>query len=298
MSRRVLVLGATGMLGHVVWRECRDRFDAHATARTEYLGEVPARIFDPERLVTGFRAEEPGLLEAVLDRVEPEVVVNCIGVVKQDAAAADPVATILANALFPHQLAAACSARRARLIHVSTDCVFSGCKGGYREDDTPDPVDLYGRSKLLGEPSGSGILTLRTSMIGRELGRRNGLLEWFLSQDGEVRGFTRARFTGPTAPVLARAICDVIQHHPQLEGLWHVGAEPISKYDLLVLLRDAFGHEIEIVPDSEVVIDRTLNSSRFRAATGWAPPGWPEMTAELARHTHAGPESRHVLADR
>ncbi len=293
------------MLGHVLWRECRGRFDAHAAVRAEHFGEVVARVgesaagmFDEERLVTGFRAEDPVGIDIALDRTEPEVVINCIGVVKQDAASADPVATIVTNALFPHRLAAACRARRARLIHLSTDCVFSGRQGGYRENDNPDPTDRYGCSKLLGEPNDSGVLTLRTSMIGRELGRRNGLLEWFLSQKGKVRGFTRARFTGPTAPVLARAICEVIDHHSQLEGVWHVGAEPISKYDLLVLLRDTFGHEVEVVPDSGVVIDRTLNSSRFRAATGWAPPSWPEMTAELVDAPLAEPEPRHILADR
>jgi dTDP-4-dehydrorhamnose reductase len=298
MTRKVLVLGATGMLGHVLWQECRDRFDARASVRSTQLGELAARALDRERLVTGVRAEEPASIEAALDRTGAEVVVNCIGVVKQDPAAADPVATILANALLPHQLAAACSARGVRLIHVSTDCVFSGRKGGYREDDTPDPEELYGRSKLLGEPNGSGVLTLRTSMIGRELGRHNGLLEWFLSQGGQVRGFTGARFTGPTTPVLARAICDVIERHPRLEGVWHFGAEPITKHDLLVLLRDAFGIEVEIVPDPEVEVDRTLNSSRFRAATGWAPPSWPEMVAELAGVASAQSEPRQVLADR
>jgi dTDP-4-dehydrorhamnose reductase len=181
-------------------------------------------------------------------------------------------------------VAALCARRGIRLIHVSTDCVFSGRRGSYTERDEPDPVDLYGRSKLLGEPSGPGVLTLRTSMIGWELsGRRQGLLEWFASQAGAtVDGYTRAIFSGPTAPVLARVIVDVAERHPNLEGLWHVGAEPIAKHDLLLRLRDALALPVEVAPKDEVVIDRSLDSSRFRAETGWSSPSWDEMVAELA----------------
>jgi dTDP-4-dehydrorhamnose reductase len=224
------------------------------------------------------------------------VVVNCIGVVKQLGSTVGPADMIRANALFPHQLAEICVERGARLIHVSTDCVFSGRRGGYTEDDTPDAEDTYGRSKLLGEPAGPGVLTLRTSLIGRELESSRGLLGWFLSQSGEAPGFTGARFTGPTVPVVAKAIADVIEQHPGLEGTWHLGAEAISKYDLLVLLRDAFGLDLEIVADESVKVDRTLDSSRFRAATGWAAPAWPEMVTALAGDSAGRPESRWPVA--
>jgi dTDP-4-dehydrorhamnose reductase len=256
------------MLGHVLWRESRARFETFASIRESDL-EV--------------RAEDPGTVERALDETRPEVVVNCIGIVKQ--AVADPVTTIRVNSLFPNELAAVCVSRGVRLIHLSTDCVFSGRRGGYTEADEPDPVDLYGRSKLLGEPSGPGVLTLRTSMIGWELGgRQQGLLEWFAAQaGGSAKGFTRAVFSGPTAPVLARAIVAVAADHPELEGTWHVGADPIAKHDLLLALREALGLEVEIVPDDGVVIDRSLDSSRFRVQTGWSPPSWDEMVTELAQ---------------
>jgi dTDP-4-dehydrorhamnose reductase len=278
---RVLILGGTGMLGHVLWRACRERFDAHVTVRGDEPEPEAAAVLDPDRTITGVRAEDPRSIARALDATGAEAAVNCIGVVKQIVD--DPVTTIRVNSLYPHELAAACGERGARLIHLSTDCVFAGHKGGYTETDPPDPADLYGRSKLLGEPALPGALTIRTSMIGRELQTTNGLLEWFLAQrGGSVRGFTRAVFSGPTTPVLARAIADVLERQPDLEGLWHLGAEPIAKHDLLIRLRDAFELEVEIEPDDTVAIDRSLDSSRFQEATGWSAPSWDEMVAELA----------------
>jgi dTDP-4-dehydrorhamnose reductase len=283
-TARALVLGATGMLGHVVRRECERRMETFATMRSES---------DDRHVIAGVRAEDPDSVARAIGDTEPSVVVNCIGVVKQSSAAADAVGLVTANSLFPHQLAAECDARGVRLLHVSTDCVFSGRRGGYAEDDLPDPTDLYGRSKLAGEVSGPGTVTVRASMIGRELGTQNGLLEWLLSQPagGSVRGFANAVFSGPTAPELARAIVRVAADQPELEGTFHVGAEPISKYDLLLGLRDAFGLELEIERSSEPVIDRSLNSERFRAATGWNPPPWDRMVAELAATTDLQPEA-------
>jgi dTDP-4-dehydrorhamnose reductase len=288
---RVLVLGATGMLGHVLRRECERRTETFATMRSES---------DDRNVVEGVRAEDPDSVARAIDDTEPEVVVNCIGVVKQSPAAADAVSLITVNSLFPHRLAAECHARGVRLIHVSTDCVFSGRRGDYVEDDLADPTDLYGRSKLAGEVSGPGTVTVRTSMIGRELQTRNGLLEWLLSQPagGSVRGYANAVFSGPTAPELARAIVRVAADQPELEGTFHIGAAPISKYDLLLELRDAFGLELEIERSQQPVIDRSLDSGRFRAATGWNPPSWNRMVAELAATTDLQPEPTSDAARR
>jgi dTDP-4-dehydrorhamnose reductase len=296
--RRVLVLGGTGMLGHVLYRECSRRFDARATVRTDELGEVAATALDADRTITGVHAEDISTVERALRQSGAEVVVNCIGVVKQRASTIGPAEMIHANTLFPHQLAEICAERGVRLIHVSTDCVFSGRRGGYTEDDTPDPEDTYGRSKLLGEPAGPGVLNLRTSMIGFELESSRGLLEWLLAQSGEVHGFTEARFTGPTVPVVAETIAEIVEHHPGLEGTWNLGAEPISKHDLVVLLRDAFELDLKVVPDDRVKVDRTLDSSRFRAATGWTAAGWPEMVAELEGSRAGRPGSRWPVARR
>jgi dTDP-4-dehydrorhamnose reductase len=278
------------MLGHALWRESRERIDTRATVRAP----AGAPLEDAPGAITGVRAEAPETVERALDEARPEVVVNCIGVVKQIAAATGPTEMVRLNALFPHQLAAVCEARGIRLIHVSTDCVFSGRRGGYTEQDTPDPLDLYGRSKLAGEPAGPHVVTLRTSMIGWELGgRRQGLLEWFTGErGGTVRGYTGAVFSGPTTPVLSRAILTVAEHHPELSGTWHLAAEPIDKHNLLLGLRDALSLDIEIVPDDDVTIDRSLDASALRAETEWAPPPWEQMLAELAAEAPA-----HVVGE-
>ena len=218
-----------------------------------------------------------------IERVEPQVVVNCVGIVKQLAAARDPIASITINSLFPHRLARLCRDAGCRLIHMSTDCVFSGRKGAYTEDDLPDPEDLYGRSKLLGEVAEEGALTIRSSIIGRELASSNGLVEWFLAQAGKsVRGYRRAVYSGFTTLAMARIISEIIADQPALSGVWHVSSDPLSKYDLLLLVRQAYGVEVEVVPDDEVALDRSLDSSRFRAAAGFVPPSWPEMIREMA----------------
>jgi len=294
---RVLILGGNGMLGHVLWRTCRERFDTYATVRSEEPGDAADEMLDPDLTVAGVVAEEPRSVARALDETRPDAVVNCIGVVKQTIN--DPSTAIRVNALFPHELASACRERGARLVHVSTDCVFSGRKGGYTESDRPDPDDVYGRSKLLGEVAASGTLTIRTSMIGRELATSNGLLEWFLSQSGaSVRGFTRAVFSGPTAPVLSRAIATVLERHQELEGPWHLGAAPIAKHDLLLLLRQAFELDVEIEPDESLVVDRSLDSTSFRNATGWSTPSWHDMVVELAGTAEQYAAVRQGLARR
>lgn len=278
----VLVLGGSGMLGHRLWQTLDGRFDTYATVRKppdglECMG-APGR----GRMIAGVAAEDFGTVSKAVESVRPQVVVNCIGIVKQAEAARDPVASISVNSLFPQRLARECRERSIRLIHISTDCVFSGRKGGYTESDLPDPEDLYGRTKLLGEVEGTGCLTLRTSMIGRELGTSFGLVEWFLGQEGKaVSGYRRAIFSGFTTIALAEIISAVISGHPGLHGLHHVASEPISKFDLLSLIREVYGLHIEIQPDESVVCDRSLNGDRFRRATGLMAPGWPEMIRQM-----------------
>jgi len=276
---RVLILGAGGMLGHKVWELFRDRFDCRAAMRTR----LPLPLFHDERVIDGFDATNFDAARELIAKIEPDVVVNCIGVVKQIAAAHDPVASITLNALFPHIVARACAERGARMIHISTDCVFAGTRGHYTEDDVPDASDLYGRSKLLGEVTDDGALTIRTSLIGRELRTASGLVEWFLSnRGGSVHGYTNAIFSGVTTATLARILAEVVEQHPDLRGLYHVAAAPISKYDLLMMLNAATGAGVMIAPDDSFVIDRSLDATRFQAATGFRPPEWPEMIAALA----------------
>jgi len=280
---RVLILGGAGMLGHKLWQAYRDRFDAWVTVRSGFREYAPYGLFDPDRLLGGVDAFDFDTIVRALATVKPDAVINCIGIVKQLPTAKDPIISLTVNSVFPHRLANLCQAAGARLIHISTDCVFSGRKGMYTENDVSDVEDLYGRSKFLGEVQAPGCLTLRTSIIGRELSTTSGLVEWFLSnRGGKVRGYTRAIYSGFSTLALSRIIADVLERHPDLSGVYQVSSELISKFDLLCLLRDAFGIPIEIEPDAQVQVDRSLDSSRFRAAAGYVPPSWPEMVREMA----------------
>jgi dTDP-4-dehydrorhamnose reductase len=277
---RILVLGVTGMLGHVVADELAPRFDVHGGVRDVER----ARRLGVVGTLHAFDAFEPQTASALIEELRPAVVVNAVGLVKQLEEASRPSSAIALNALLPHRLAEASAAGGARLIHVSTDCVFSGdlpAPAAYTEDDTPDARDLYGLSKLLGEVDAAPALTLRTSIIGPELDRASGLLAWFASQDGgAVNGFTNAIFSGLTTRALARVIERVVVEAPALSGLYHVSAQPISKFDLLIALRDALGMTCEVRPVDEPVINRALDSTRFREATGIAIPSWTAMIDE------------------
>jgi dTDP-4-dehydrorhamnose reductase len=209
------------------------------------------------------------------------VVINCIGLVKQLAEADDPLLALPINAMLPHRLARLCDVASARLVHVSTDCVFSGARGNYIEGDSPDAQDLYGRSKLLGEVDYPHAVTLRTSIIGHELSSANGLVGWFLAQQGRVSGYRRAVFSGLPTIELARVIRDHVLPRPALRGTYHVSASPINKFDLLKLVARTYGKEIEIVEDDAVLIDRSLDSTRFRTETGYAPDDWPALVARM-----------------
>jgi dTDP-4-dehydrorhamnose reductase len=216
-------------------------------------------------------------LARIFGKVRPDAVINCVGLVKQLAESDDPLLTIPINSLLPHRLAALCRVGGSRLIHISTDCVFSGEKGGYAESDFPDADDLYGRTKLLGEVNSEHTITLRTSIIGHELAGNRSLVNWFLSQNGPVKGYTRAVFSGLPTVVLAKLIRDVVIPRPELHGLYHIAAKPIAKYELLKLVAEVYGKQIAILPDEKLIIDRSLDARRFQTATGYVAPEWEEM---------------------
>lgn len=230
-----------------------------------------------ECLLSGVDAEFHDSLVSVLERTRPDVVVNCAGLTKHKREAENPLFSVPINTLMPHRLAQLCQLIGARMIHVSTDCVFSGGQGGYVEDDFPDARDVYGKSKALGEVLYPHTITLRTSTIGHELESQFGLLDWFLSQEGSCKGFTRAIFSGLPTVVFAQVVRDLVIPNCALSGLYHVAAQPITKFDLLSLIADVYGKDIDIVPDDNLVVDRSLDAQRFRLATGYVAPAWPEL---------------------
>ena len=280
---RVLILGATGMLGHKLCQVLGPDFDVTGTIRGDYRDISKFDFFQPSKIVPQIDAMETDRLEQVIEETGPEVVINCIGVVKPLVESAGILNTNWLNSLLPHQLYRICRSKNIRLIHISTDCVFSGKKGNYREKDRPDAEDIYGRSKYLGEVKGVGVLTIRTSMVGMELGKKTGLLEWFLTnRGGRVQGYTNAIFSGFPTLHLARIIAGIITKHLDLHGIYHVSSEPISKFDVLTLINNAFGLNIEIEEFPDYRVNRSLDSTLFRKETGFTPLPWKKMVEELA----------------
>jgi dTDP-4-dehydrorhamnose reductase len=287
-SIKILVLGATGMLGNAVLQLFAQSPGYSVVGSVRSLNgslTLPAEF--RELLINGVDAENLDSLTQLIANVRPEVVINCIGLVKQSTLVYDPLVALPINALLPHRLAHLCGIAGARLIHISTDCVFSGSKGNYNEHDTCDANDLYGRSKFLGEVDYPHAITLRTSIIGHELHGSRGLLGWFLAQQGSVKGFTGAIFSGLPTVELSCIIRDVILPRRDLRGLYHVAAQPISKYELLRLVAEIYGKAIEILPDGQLTIDRSLDAGRFKLATGYEAPAWPELIGRMYEFTQA-----------
>lgn len=276
---RVLVLGVTGMLGSAVFRVFSEKpeFSVWGTLRNS-----SAQRFFPSNkhshLITNVDVLDQDSLVAIFQRVKPNVVINCVGLIKQLENAKDPLTVLPINAMLPHRLSKLCALIGARLIHVSTDCVFSGSKGGYHEFDLSDAEDLYGKSKFIGElHEDTHAITLRTSIIGHELNSTNALLGWFLSQNGTVNGYSKAVFSGLPTVELARVMRDYVIPNSKLHGLYHVSAKPIAKLNLLRLISIQYGKDIEIRPNDSLVIDRSLNSERFTNVTGYVAPEWPDL---------------------
>ena len=273
------------MLGHQLFRRFKTRHEVRVTLRLGREAYEAHRLFDQGTAFYEIDARQTNALLQVIADLRPQAVVNAIGIVKQRSEAKEMIPSLEINSLLPHRLALMCRTVGARLVHLSTDCVFSGQKGNYCETDYPDADDLYGRTKLLGEVSESHCITLRTSMIGPELTRKTGLMEWFLAQRGQtVKGFTKAIFSGIPTSELARVVERVLVDVPTIHGVYHVAAQPISKYELLTLIRDQLRLPITIERDSTFECDRSLDASRFHQDTGYSPPPWDVMINEMASH--------------
>jgi dTDP-4-dehydrorhamnose reductase len=280
---RVLVLGGTGMLGHKLIQQLGPNFEVFTTTRQRFEAISRFGIFEKGRLFDGVDAEDAAEIERVISSVRPDAVINAVGIIKQLPTSKDVVTALTVNSILPHLLAEMSARYGFRLICISTDCVFSGEKGMYSESDYADAYDLYGRSKNLGEVAGDNCLTLRTSIIGRELASQHSMVEWFLSNRGKkVNGYANAIYSGFPTIVFADIIANLLNEHPDLNGLYHVSSDPINKFELLRMIGAAYGSDIEIEKFEDFAIDRSLDSTRFQAATGFAPVSWDEMVRVMA----------------
>jgi dTDP-4-dehydrorhamnose reductase len=283
---RVIVLGGSGMLGHKMFQVLREHFPSVLCTVREDIWKLPLKrveLLQGSEVIPWIDVTEFARLEAVLSALRPEYVINCVGVIKQRAEAASPIPSITINALLPHKLAEMAVQWGGRVIHFSTDCVFSGKRGGYSEKDASDAEDLYGKSKFLGEVAVANALTLRTSIIGRELTEHRSLLDWFLAQNNKtVRGYRKVIYSGVTTNYLAELVASIIQKHPGLNGLYQVASDPISKYDLLCLLREVYRLDVRIEPDNLEMSDRSMRCDRLREAIAYKCPTWPVLAHQLA----------------
>ena len=286
MPIKVTVLGASGMLGHKMFQQLRSVFPSTTAIMRKAKTSPPFShidLFHGSDVRDGVDCMDPDVLHRTLAGIQPDFIVNCVGIIKQRPQANDAAASIAINALLPHQLAAWARAWGGRVIHFSTDCVFSGLRGSYTEEDPSDAQDLYGRSKFLGEVVAENALTLRTSMIGREIEEHHSLLDWFLAQKGcSVPGYRRVIYSGVTTNHLADLVTTIIRDYPKLSGLFQVVSAPISKYELLCLLRDAYSADIVIAPDDREVSDRSMCGDKLRRAIGYVAPPWPDLVQQLA----------------
>jgi dTDP-4-dehydrorhamnose reductase len=280
---RLLILGGDGMLGHQLLKSFSKRHEVKVTLRLDRDAYRTFEIFSENNSFFGVDVRFFERIAEVCAEFRPEAVINAVGIVKQRSMANESIPSLEINSLLPHRLAVLCKVMGARLIHLSTDCIFSGKKGNYQEEDPSDAEDLYGRTKYLGELHEPHCLTLRTSIIGRELSGRRSLFEWFLAQNGTVKGYSRAIYNGFTTIEMSRIIENMLLNHPDASGVWQVSSEPIDKCSLLRIFRAKTGKQIEIVSDESFVCDRTLDSSRFRQTFSYSPPTWESMISEMAK---------------
>lgn len=278
---KVIVLGASGMIGSEIFKVLDDSINIDATGmwRSQPSENLP---FTKKRIIEGIDIQKEDLWRSLLIEEKPHVVINCIGMTTHNQSKIDARAFIEINSIFPHKLFNVCDQISARLIHISTDCIFSGKKGLYSEEDIGDSEDIYGLTKKLGEINTTNHLTIRTSTVGHEISTRNGLLEWFLSQQGNCKGYKRAIFSGVTTCELAMILRDKILPNKKLSGIYNISSNPISKYDLLQLIKRYYSKQIEIEEDTSFIIDRSLNGEKFKKAVNYEPDSWEIMIKRMA----------------
>ena len=283
---KVLLLGASGMLGNMLFKQlvADDRYDVVGTVRSNAISSFFGEV-ERKHLLSNIDVLDFDVVTELFQKIRPDVVINCVGLIKQVSTANDPLKVLPVNAILPHRLSNMCGLIEARLIHISTDCVFSGRTGKYTEGCISDAEDLYGKSKFIGEVvSSKSVVTLRTSIIGRELLTNKSLVDWFLSQEGPVKGYCKAIFSGLPTIELSEVIRNYVIPNAELHGLYHVSSSPIDKYSLLKLIAQSCNKEIEVISDESLVIDRSLDSSRFEIATGYKAPNWQVLVDKMFKN--------------
>jgi len=281
---RIIILGGTGMLGHQLWKYLPSCFpDTFVTIRNGRADYGHDCLYQSDRVIENMDVSDLNVVTVVLKAIQPKVILNCIALTPRREVPDNPIPSIFLNALLPHHLAKVAGDIGARVIHFSTDCVFDGVAGNYKDNSPTNAADLYGRTKALGEITADHVLTLRSSFIGRELRDGSELLDWFLAQQGEVKGFKNAIYTGFTTLEISRVIEHLLRRYPDASGLYNVSSDPISKYDLLKLIAEKMRPGMKVLPEEQFRCDRSLDSTRFRKEFDYTPPNWGTMVEELSQ---------------
>lgn len=285
-KEKILILGITGMLGHTLFKELNknEDFEVYGTTRSKGGLESFFTTSELERIRGNVDADNFDTVVRAIASVQPTVIINCIGIIKQLPISNDPLTAITVNAQLPHRISLVARSANARFIHISTDCVFNGKDGNYTEESPSNAEDLYGRTKFLGEVSYPHCITLRTSIIGHELKTNFSLVDWFMSQENEINGFTKAIYSGFPTIEMVNIISNYVIPNKDLSGLYHVSSDAISKYDLLNIMKKIYQKDIKINAFDDFVLDRSMNSDRFKYATGYKSPSWEKLVEDMYQH--------------
>lgn len=285
-KERVLILGITGMLGHTLFKEMNKNTNLEVFGTTRNKNGLENYFTEDEMIKIRGNVDADNFETVIraIASVQPTIIINCIGIIKQLPISKDPLTAITVNAQLPHRISLVARSANARFIHISTDCVFNGKKGNYTEKDHSNAEDLYGRTKFLGEVAYPHCVTLRTSIIGHELKTNYSLVDWFMSQQNDVNGFTKAMYSGFPTIEIVNIISNYVIPNKNLTGLYHVSSDPISKFDLLNILKEIYKKDININPFSDFVLDRSMNSDKFRIATGYVVPSWNQLIENMYNH--------------
>ena len=282
---KVMILGGAGMLGHQVYLKLKTEFGATNVAITlrktkqhyDKFGIFKEAVAFDELDVLNFPQ-----VEVALNKFKPDYIINCIGLTLRKKELGDVEKCIQVNSMLPHRLAKWGELNNSRVIHFSTDCVFDGKKGNYTEKDIPTADDLYGQSKFLSEIIYPNSLTIRLSVVGRELEGKTEFIEWFLSHKGKsVNGFAGVNYSGLSTNVVAKELIRIIKNYPKISGTYQMASEPMNKFDILKIVNEIYQTKTEIKESADYKNDKTLNCDLYTQLTGFKKPSWKSMIAEM-----------------
>jgi len=282
---KILILGAGGMLGHKLYQTLSKTYDdVIPVFRKNKEHYHKFNLYKPEKMIGNTDVTDQSKLLAVLNSVKPDIICNCIGKTTRKINSEDSQSVIYLNSFLPHFISKWSSENNSYFIHFSTDCVFSGKNGPYKPNDFRDSRDLYGLSKILGETNSKYGLTIRTSIVGREIENQTEFFEWiFSSKNKSVSGYKNVFYSGVTTNYLSEVVAQLITKDSKSHGLLQVASPPISKLNLIKKVNSLFGLGMKINTDASKVSNKILSPVKFTITSGIKTQTWDEMLNTLKK---------------